>query len=170
MSLRLDYTNLMDAAVAGGVTDAELAAAAETFRSAHEEVKEDHEAGRLGFIDLPINRRCFDQVDAYAASVRGRFRDVVVLGNVDPLTIGALLARLDLRRTLFVVTSKSGGTAETMAQSLVVRDRLERTLGADAAGHLVFVTDPEKGALRALARREGVAALDVPENVGGRFS
>jgi glucose-6-phosphate isomerase len=164
MSLRLDYTNLMDAAVAGGVTDAELAAAAETFRSAHEEVKEDHEAGRLGFIDLPINRRCVEQVDAYAASVRGRFRDVVVLGIG-----GSALARLDLRRTLFVVTSKSGGTAETMAQYLVVRDRLERTLGA-AADHLVFVTDAERGALRALARAEGIAALDVPDNVGGRFS
>jgi glucose-6-phosphate isomerase len=43
-------------------------------------------------------------------------------------------------------------------------------MGGDAAAHLVFVTDPEKGALRALARSEGVAALDVPSNVGGRFS
>jgi glucose-6-phosphate isomerase len=208
MTLRLDYTNLMDAAVAGGVTDAELAAAADDFRAAHEAVKDDHEAGRLGFIDLPVHHRCRDQVNDYAARARGRFRDVVVLGiggsalgpialrtalrppgwndlsegergglprlhvldNVDPITIAALLARLDLKRTLFVVTSKSGGTAETMAQYLVVRDRLERTVGGAVADHLVFVTDPERGALRALARAEGIAALDVPANVGGRFS
>src|SRR6476619_1029849 len=36
-----------------------------------------------------------------------------VLDNVDPETITALLERLDLSRTLFIVTSKSGGTAET---------------------------------------------------------
>ena len=39
-----------------------------------------------------------------------------VLDNVDPRTIGALLERLDLERTIFVVTSKSGGTAETMSR------------------------------------------------------
>jgi glucose-6-phosphate isomerase len=39
-----------------------------------------------------------------------------VLDNVDPRTIDALLKRLDLKRSLFIVTSKSGGTAETMAQ------------------------------------------------------
>lgn len=94
-----------------------------------------------------------------------------VLDNVDPANILALLARLDLRRSLFVVTSKSGGTAETMSQYLVVRQRLAATLGEEGArARLVFVTDPEKGALRAIARQEGIAALDIPANVGGRFS
>ena len=94
-----------------------------------------------------------------------------VLDNVDPTNIVALLARLDLARTLFVVISKSGGTAETMAQYLVVRGRLNEVLGNDAAKErLVFVTDPQKGALRTIARAEGIAALDIPANVGGRFS
>ncbi|MES2177166.1 MAG: glucose-6-phosphate isomerase [Gemmatimonadota bacterium] len=94
-----------------------------------------------------------------------------VLDNVDPANISALLARLDLSRSLFIVTSKSGGTAETMAQYLVIRARLASVLGDDAAKqHIVFVTDPEKGALRAIARADGIAALDIPSNVGGRFS
>jgi glucose-6-phosphate isomerase len=92
-----------------------------------------------------------------------------VLDNVDPRTIAALLDALALPRTLFVVTSKSGGTAETMAQFLVVAGRL-RDAGLAAAEHFVFVTDPAKGALRALAGSEGIAALDIPPNVGGRFS
>ncbi|HEY0971823.1 MAG TPA: glucose-6-phosphate isomerase [Gemmatimonadales bacterium] len=92
-----------------------------------------------------------------------------VLDNVDPRTIGALLDQLALDRALFVVTSKSGGTAETMAQFLVVEGRL-RDAGLDPARHLVFVTDPEKGALRALARERSIPALDIPPNVGGRFS
>jgi glucose-6-phosphate isomerase len=93
-----------------------------------------------------------------------------VLDNVDPATIAALLDRVDLERALFIVTSKSGGTAETMAQYLVVRGRLESAFGQDAHEHLVFVTDPEKGALRAIARTDGIAALDIPPAVGGRFS
>jgi glucose-6-phosphate isomerase len=58
-----------------------------------------------------------------------------------------------------------------MAQYLVVRDRLEGALGKEKAKEgLVLVTDPEKGALRAIARAEGIRALDIPANVGGRFS
>jgi glucose-6-phosphate isomerase len=93
-----------------------------------------------------------------------------VLDNVDPRTIDAMLSRLDPSRTLFVVTSKSGGTAETMAQYLVVRGRLDSALGDRAREHLVFITDPKSGALRPLAISEGIAALDIPPAVGGRYS
>jgi glucose-6-phosphate isomerase len=104
-------------------------------------------------------------------AARGGNPRLHVLDNVDPANITAVLARLDLRRSLFVVTSKSGGTAETMAQYLVVRGRLVEELGEAAARErLVFVTDPEKGALRAIARSERIAALEIPANVGGRFS
>ncbi|HEX2717372.1 MAG TPA: glucose-6-phosphate isomerase [Gemmatimonadaceae bacterium] len=101
---------------------------------------------------------------------RGGAPRLHVLDNVDPVTIVALLDRLDLARALFVVISKSGGTAETMAQFLVVRERLRRTLGDREREHLVLVTDPTKGALRPIARGEGIPALDIPANVGGRFS
>ncbi len=92
-----------------------------------------------------------------------------VLDNVDPVTIGALLDRLELSRSLFVVTSKSGGTAETMAQFLIVHDKLGQA-GLPVTHHVVFITDPEQGALRPLANRLGITALDIPANVGGRFS
>jgi glucose-6-phosphate isomerase len=57
-----------------------------------------------------------------------------------------------------------------MAQYLVVRAWLEEALGSAAFRHLVFTTDPERGALRELASREGIATLSVPPSVGGRFS
>ena len=95
---------------------------------------------------------------------------LTVLENVDPTTMAAALARIDPRRVLVNVISKSGGTAETMAQYLVVRAWLEEFLGDAAFRHLVFTTDPARGALRELATREGIATLDVPPNVGGRFS
>ena len=107
--------------------------------------------------------------NSLGAEAREGYPALHVLDNVDPVTIDALLARLDLRRTLFIVTSKSGGTAETMAQFLVVNERLAAA-GLPLGDHVVFVTDPSKGALRPLVKPLGVAALDIPANVGGRFS
>ena len=102
---------------------------------------------------------------------RDYFPRLYVLDNIDPTTIAPLLERLDLRRTLFNVVSKSGSTAETMAQYLIVRARLRAALDDDAyRGHFVFTTDPEEGVLRKIARAENIATVPVPSNVGGRFS
>ena len=100
---------------------------------------------------------------------RGGVPRLHVLDNVDPRTIAALLDRLALDRTLFIVTSKSGGTAETMSQYLVVLDRI-RKQGLDVKNHIVLVTDPKKGALREIANADGIPAVDIPSAVGGRFS
>jgi glucose-6-phosphate isomerase len=102
---------------------------------------------------------------------RDYFPRLYVLDNVDPTTIEPLLARLDMRRTLFNVISKSGTTAETMAQFLIVRERLRAALDDDGyRRHLLFTTDPAKGLLRRIAGDEGIATLPVPAAVGGRFS
>jgi glucose-6-phosphate isomerase len=101
---------------------------------------------------------------------RDFFPRLTVLDNVDPTTVNAALARIDPRRVLVNVISKSGGTAETMAQYLIVRAWLEQALGSAAHRHLVFTTDPTRGALREIAARDGVASLSVPPDVGGRFS
>jgi glucose-6-phosphate isomerase len=101
---------------------------------------------------------------------RDFFPRIHVLDNVDPATIGPFLDRLDVGRTLFNVVSKSGGTAETMSQYLIVRQRLQEKLGDGYRRHLLFTTDPEKGVLRQLAKQEDIASLPIPASVGGRFS
>lgn len=101
---------------------------------------------------------------------RDFFPRLTVLENVDPTSVASALRRIDPRRVLVNVVSKSGGTAETMAQYLVVRAWLDDALGPAAYRHLVFTTDPARGALRELASREGIATLTVPPGVGGRFS
>lgn len=100
---------------------------------------------------------------------RDNYPRLHVLDNVDPDTISSLLLRLRLPRSLFIVTSKSGGTAETMAQFLIVHDLLVSEK-LDITKHMVFVTDPKQGALRPLAEQLNVPALDIPPNIGGRFS
>ncbi|NNF38634.1 MAG: glucose-6-phosphate isomerase [Gemmatimonadetes bacterium] len=102
---------------------------------------------------------------------RGYYPRLHVLDNPDPTTVDALLGRLDLRKTLFVVISKSGSTAETMAQYLVARERVGLVVDPESLrGHFLFITDPEKGVLRTIADAEGIPTLPVPDNVGGRFS
>jgi glucose-6-phosphate isomerase len=101
---------------------------------------------------------------------RDFFPRLTILENVDPTSVRAALDRIDPRRVLVNVISKSGGTAETMAQYLVVRRWLDDALGEASVRHLVFTTDPARGALRELANRDRIATLDVPPDVGGRFS
>jgi len=91
---------------------------------------------------------------------------LVILDNVDPALIGAALDSMNPRRTLAVVVTKSGSTAETIAACLLIR----KWLGKNAARQMVAVTDPEKGDLLEMARRDGCPVFSVPPNVGGRFS
>ena len=91
--------------------------------------------------------------------------------NSDPVTMKAILEVCDPARTVWNVVTKSGGTAETAAQLLVVADHLDRTLGPTRArDHVVATTDPKAGALRATATARGWRTFDLPPSVGGRFS
>jgi glucose-6-phosphate isomerase len=103
---------------------------------------------------------------------RDYYPRLYVLDNVDPTTIGPFLERIDLRRTLINVVSKSGATAETMAQFLIIREKLQAVFNDEDGyrGHIIFTTDPKKGVLRELANTENIAALPIPSDVGGRFS
>ena len=100
---------------------------------------------------------------------RGGYLRVHVIDNVDPDFVSSTLELLDLRYTVFNVISKSGSTAEAMANYLIARNLVE-SIGLDVKEHFVFTTDPEKGVLRKIAREEGIRVLDVPSDVGGRFS
>jgi glucose-6-phosphate isomerase len=96
-----------------------------------------------------------------------------VMDNVDPVQFGHLLDLLgaSLRKTLFNVISKSGETAETAAQFLIVYDLLARKLGNKALPrHILVTTDPATGTLHDLAATDGLDTLPVPPGIGGRFS
>lgn len=96
-----------------------------------------------------------------------------VMDNVDPTQFANLMEVVGpaLKKTVFNVISKSGETAETAAQFMIVRDWLGRKLGAKyAAKQLVVTTDAKSGTLRQMADENGWFTLPVPDGVGGRFS
>jgi glucose-6-phosphate isomerase len=96
------------------------------------------------------------------------------LDNLDPLTFGKLLDRLPLATTRFVAISKSGGTAETLMQTIAAISALERAgLESKLPEHVVGISEPagagRKG-LRALLESKGCRVLQHDPDVGGRFS
>ncbi len=95
---------------------------------------------------------------------------IFVLDNVDPVQFHALLQHLSPHTTVFNVVTKSGSTAETIAQFLAVRDLMKEHLGDEYVRHIVVTTDPEKGPLRKLCSEEKYLSFEVPPGVGGRFS
>lgn len=108
--------------------------------------------------------------NAMTLGKRGGMR-LFVADNVDPESFMAMMDSLDIRQTVFNVISKSGATAETMSQFLVVYDRLKRDLGKTALkDHLVITTDSKGGVLRKIVDELGLMSLPVPPGVGGRFS
>jgi len=105
---------------------------------------------------------------------RGGRPRLFVVDNVDPAGFKGVLDFCanagGIERTLFNVISKSGETAETASQFMIVRRMLEDALGDRHAGNVVAITDPEQGTMRAICDEKGYASLPVPEGVGGRFS
>ncbi len=93
-----------------------------------------------------------------------------VVDNVDPANLASVLRVCDPKTTLFNVVSKSGETAETASQFMIVRKLLEEVVGENWADHIVAITDPEKGTMRTICDQAGITTLPVPDGVGGRFS
>jgi len=96
-----------------------------------------------------------------------------VFDNIDPPQLASFLDWLGdkLDKTIFNVISKSGQTAETAAQLLIIRKLLSDKLGPDSfKNQVVATTDPEQGTLRKIVAEDYLQCLEVPQGVGGRFS
>ncbi|MBQ7607560.1 MAG: glucose-6-phosphate isomerase [Desulfovibrionaceae bacterium] len=95
---------------------------------------------------------------------------VWVCDNVCAEQFDALLNSLDPKETVAVCISKSGGTIETLSQYFLVKDWLAGALGNDWAKQMIVITDAQKGYLREEAKSLSLESLEVPDNLGGRYS
>lgn len=93
---------------------------------------------------------------------------VTVCDNIDPDGFVSILDKLNLKKTMFNVICKSGGTSETMAQMLVAIDRLI-SKKLELSKHMI-VTTTVGNALYKFAQDNGMETFSIPVGVGGRFS
>jgi glucose-6-phosphate isomerase len=108
-----------------------------------------------------------NQLDVQGRKGLPRF---LVLDNVDPDLATAQLEFCRPEETVYNIISKSGATAETAAATLLIFDRLKKSLGPRWKERVVCTTDPHTGDLRKLCTDQGIPTLDLPSAVGGRFS
>jgi glucose-6-phosphate isomerase len=99
-----------------------------------------------------------------------RHPDLAVLDTTDPAAILALERRLDIARTLFIVSSKSGTTAETMALYRYFFEKVRAVKGPRAGENFVAITDRDTP-LERLAGEAGFRRCFLnPADIGGRYS
>jgi glucose-6-phosphate isomerase len=97
--------------------------------------------------------------------------NVLFYDNPDPVTYVRALSSFDLKTTRFIVISKSGGTPETLAQTLIAADALKAAGGGTSlARHFVAITEPRTSPLTRFAAEIGCPVLDHPLGIGGRYS
>ena len=159
----------------------------------------DDENKWLGWLDSPARADISDYED-FASRVKGqKFTDAVVLGmggsslgpevlaetfakktgfpklhvldSTDPAQVRTMEASVNIAKTLFIVSSKSGGTTEPNAMKDYFFDRVSKAIGKDKAGHrFIAVTDPGSS-LEKVAIKQGFARIFHGEpTIGGRYS
>ena len=97
------------------------------------------------------------------------------MDNLDPVTFGGLLERLPLASTRFAAVSKSGGTGETLMQTIAALTAVKAAgLGGRIPDMFLGLTEPDRpgrrNGLRDLLGGHGVGMLEHHTGVGGRFS
>lgn len=198
-SIRLDITNLTaDKVGEHGITAAELAALDERVADLRAIVEEERCWWAHYYLSSASAASELESVLRIAQPRMGRFGHLVLLGiggsalglkmlaqalgfldtsmpelhvvdNTDPALLARVQSRIDLKQTLFVAVSKSGGTLET-AVALGHFVRLLQQAGLELAEHVLTVTDPKLGPLREFTRRHGLESADIHSAIGGRFS
>ncbi|MGE0754730.1 MAG: hypothetical protein AB7L92_06180, partial [Alphaproteobacteria bacterium] len=150
----------------------------------------------MALLDLAHKTEDLEQIIALAADIRKHFRHIVVCGsggsglsgrilaqlqlgqcdmglhfleNIDPDLIEAVVRKIDIPRTCFVIISKSGTTVETLAQYYVLQARIAQA-GGDVSRQCIAITMTSDSPLRKEASAQRMRILEHPADIGGRFS
>jgi len=103
--------------------------------------------------------------------VKKGYLDLAVLDSTHPEAIKEFSKKLDAEKTLFIVSTKSGGTVETISFMKYFYTEAVKKLGKEKAGnHFVAITDPGSG-LEAMAEDLSFRKIFLNDpDIGGRFS
>jgi len=98
------------------------------------------------------------------------FPTLHVLDSTDPATVKSFEARIDLAKTLFIVSSKSGTTTEPLMFYRYFFERLREIKGERAGENFVAITDPGT-LMEEMATSDRFRRIFLnPADIGGRYS
>jgi glucose-6-phosphate isomerase len=131
----------------------------------------------LGTGGSSLGAQTLAQLAGHAVPGVGALRDgprLHFMDNLDADSFALLLARAPLATTRFVAISKSGGTGETLMQTIAALDAVRAAgLAGRIGASFLGISEPAAGkrnGLRELLKPDGVPMLDHDPNVGGRYS
>jgi transaldolase/glucose-6-phosphate isomerase len=134
-----------------------------------------HAARRAGFAHVLLlgmggSSLCPDVMKKTFGTTEG-FPELHVLDSTDPAQVTACERRIDLARTLFIVSSKSGSTLEPDIFRQYFYDRVENLVGSQEAGRrFMAITDPGSRLQQAAERDRFRHVFFGWPSIGGRFS
>ena len=98
------------------------------------------------------------------------FPELLVLDSTDPQQVAAFADKVDMARTLCIVSSKSGSTLEPNILKAYFFDRMKAAVGDKAGQHFVAVTDPGSK-MQKVAEADGFRHVFMGDpTIGGRYS
>lgn len=98
------------------------------------------------------------------------YLNMFVLDTTDPDTIFSVEQQIDLKKTLFIIASKSGKTLETLSQFKYFFDKVNSIESENAGQHFIAITDPGTS-LEQLAHEHSFRhVFSNPPDIGGRYS
>ncbi|MEA2031260.1 MAG: hypothetical protein U9N55_06670 [candidate division Zixibacteria bacterium] len=99
-----------------------------------------------------------------------RLKSFDVIDSTDPTAVKALTRKIDPRKTLFIVSSKSGSTIETRSHLAFFMDILDRAGVKQIGKHFVAITD-KSSSLERMGRQYHFRKIFLnPSDIGGRYS
>ncbi|HKQ98910.1 MAG TPA: bifunctional transaldolase/phosoglucose isomerase [Candidatus Polarisedimenticolia bacterium] len=98
------------------------------------------------------------------------FPTLVVLDSTDTAQIAAAFAKLDLKRTLVIVASKSGSTLEPNILRDFALDKMKAAVGAEAPRRFIAITDPGSALEKASVEAGFLRVIPGEPTIGGRYS
>jgi len=151
-----------------GITDEQLAGATKLNEIADE-------IRSAGFSDILLlgmggSSLCPEVLALTFAQTPG-FPRLHILDSTDPAQIRSVEKKIDLAKTLFIVSSKSGSTLEPNIYKQYFFERVQQTVGADKAGsRFIAITDPGSK-MQQVAERDRFRHIfyGLP-SIGGRYS
>lgn len=95
-------------------------------------------------------------------------RELFIIDNTSSHTFTQIIAKLNLKDTLFIISSKTGTTIEVVSLFKLIMSHF-KLKESELKNYVIFITD-EHSKLHQLGEKFGITSFFIPQNVGGRFS